>query len=299
MLEIREGVEFGLQFLMEVSDYNETCYFQENSCPSRSVSCEYCELSLPFSEMDQHKEYCGSRTELCEKCKKYIKFRDQEEHEKIKCDLIKPEAPKNNVTHNPSSNPRGTLRAAGLSGQRDEVPHVDFPMSHELMKILRRGHGTLPTPSPYGLEEPFHAGLISRGGNPARLDKNERRRHLKPNNRRPSEQDGDQPSAAMTPLPNNGDVVRTKTRVQNPRENEYKPNAHERLQPREDDDVMASYLQDQEDAMWNSPFTNPFPQAMQPDFGGTFADSEFCTTADYLYVSRTLVKGWLPAKLTS
>ncbi|XP_032233578.2 TRAF-type zinc finger domain-containing protein 1 [Nematostella vectensis] len=61
---------------------------KENTCSSRVVTCDYCELELPFSKMKSHKDYCGARTELCEKCNKYITVKDMDIHISSDCDDV-------------------------------------------------------------------------------------------------------------------------------------------------------------------------------------------------------------------
>lgn len=89
--------------------------YQETSCKRRSLKCEYCELSLPASDIDEHKEACGSRTEQCEKCQKRILFKDLEEHILIGC-----QPP--DVTAESSSKP-----SAGIKTRKPEKLYQDNP----------------------------------------------------------------------------------------------------------------------------------------------------------------------------
>lgn len=54
---------------------------EADECVERLQSCVFCELELPWKELDQHCLACGSRTELCKDCGRYVKLRDQPEHE--------------------------------------------------------------------------------------------------------------------------------------------------------------------------------------------------------------------------
>ncbi|XP_043910182.1 XIAP-associated factor 1 isoform X2 [Protopterus annectens] len=70
-------------------EYVENCKMEEHEadeCKERQMSCDFCELSLPFSVLQEHAEACGSRTELCNDCKKYIRLSDFERH-KNSCSL--------------------------------------------------------------------------------------------------------------------------------------------------------------------------------------------------------------------
>lgn len=59
------------------------CHFQENECPERDQSCEYCELTLPLSSLKEHIVACGSRTERCEDCNQYVILKDKLQHAQI------------------------------------------------------------------------------------------------------------------------------------------------------------------------------------------------------------------------
>ncbi|XP_008300549.1 XIAP-associated factor 1 isoform X2 [Stegastes partitus] len=54
---------------------------EADECEERLQSCVFCELELPWKELDQHCLACGSRTELCRDCGRYVKLRDQPEHD--------------------------------------------------------------------------------------------------------------------------------------------------------------------------------------------------------------------------
>lgn len=54
---------------------------EADECEERLQSCVFCELELPWKELDEHCLACGSRTELCRDCGRYVKLRDQPEHE--------------------------------------------------------------------------------------------------------------------------------------------------------------------------------------------------------------------------
>lgn len=61
----------------------ESCHLmdhQSDECVERLQSCQYCELELPWKELDEHTLVCGSRTELCRDCNRYVTLKDQPEH---------------------------------------------------------------------------------------------------------------------------------------------------------------------------------------------------------------------------
>lgn len=61
----------------------ERCHLQDHEleeCVERLQSCEFCELELPFKELDEHRAFCGSRTERCPDCRRYVKLSEQSQH---------------------------------------------------------------------------------------------------------------------------------------------------------------------------------------------------------------------------
>ncbi|XP_029301562.1 XIAP-associated factor 1 [Cottoperca gobio] len=53
---------------------------EAEECVERLQSCCFCELELPWKELDEHSLACGSRTELCRDCGRYVTLRQQPEH---------------------------------------------------------------------------------------------------------------------------------------------------------------------------------------------------------------------------
>ncbi|KAG7275118.1 hypothetical protein CRUP_009478 [Coryphaenoides rupestris] len=53
---------------------------QLQECVARLLSCEFCQLELPCSELQQHEWACGSRTDRCSVCHRYILLRDLDQH---------------------------------------------------------------------------------------------------------------------------------------------------------------------------------------------------------------------------
>ncbi|KAK3561040.1 hypothetical protein QTP86_026398 [Hemibagrus guttatus] len=52
-------------------------------CTERLQSCEFCQLALPLSKLDEHVVICGSRTERCQDCNQYVILKDQLRHAQI------------------------------------------------------------------------------------------------------------------------------------------------------------------------------------------------------------------------
>ncbi|XP_040903220.1 XIAP-associated factor 1 [Toxotes jaculatrix] len=53
---------------------------ESHECVERLQTCQFCELEMPWKELDGHCVVCGSRTNLCRDCNRYVKLRDQPEH---------------------------------------------------------------------------------------------------------------------------------------------------------------------------------------------------------------------------
>lgn len=53
---------------------------QSDECVERLQSCQYCDLELPWKELDEHSLVCGSRTERCRDCGRYVTLRDLPSH---------------------------------------------------------------------------------------------------------------------------------------------------------------------------------------------------------------------------
>lgn len=49
-------------------------------CVERLQKCDFCELDMPWKELQEHSLACGSRTELCRECGRYVTLRDQPDH---------------------------------------------------------------------------------------------------------------------------------------------------------------------------------------------------------------------------
>ncbi|XP_053176773.1 XIAP-associated factor 1 [Scomber japonicus] len=53
---------------------------ESDECVERLQSCQYCELDMPWKDLDEHSKACGSRTERCSDCNRYVTLKDQSEH---------------------------------------------------------------------------------------------------------------------------------------------------------------------------------------------------------------------------
>lgn len=64
---------------MDLSNSALLC-FQAEECSERLQKCTFCELEVPWKQLEGHTVVCGSRTELCKDCGRYVKLSDQSEH---------------------------------------------------------------------------------------------------------------------------------------------------------------------------------------------------------------------------
>ena len=51
-----------------------------SSCPLRKQSCEFCELSYPAMNFEEHQAVCGSRTDKCDICGERVMLKVMESH---------------------------------------------------------------------------------------------------------------------------------------------------------------------------------------------------------------------------
>ncbi|KAM4590062.1 XIAP-associated factor 1 [Fundulus diaphanus] len=61
----------------------ERCHLADHEaeeCPDRLEKCQFCELEVPWKQLQEHCVVCGSRTELCRDCGSYVKLSDQPQH---------------------------------------------------------------------------------------------------------------------------------------------------------------------------------------------------------------------------
>ncbi|KAM9318352.1 XIAP-associated factor 1 [Pholidichthys leucotaenia] len=53
---------------------------EKNTCNKRLQNCVFCELEVPWKDLEEHTDVCGSRTERCEDCGQYVLLRNQPDH---------------------------------------------------------------------------------------------------------------------------------------------------------------------------------------------------------------------------
>ncbi|KFZ55688.1 XIAP-associated factor 1, partial [Antrostomus carolinensis] len=58
-------------------------HHETKECHKRAMTCNICELEMPFNELQEHLNTCGSRTERCLECNKYIMYKDLNKHKDI------------------------------------------------------------------------------------------------------------------------------------------------------------------------------------------------------------------------
>lgn len=71
----------------------EKCALEEHeksSCLLRLVKCQFCELEVTRSTLENHEDYCGARTEPCEKCGSSVMIKDLQDHPTV-CGKVKEE----------------------------------------------------------------------------------------------------------------------------------------------------------------------------------------------------------------
>ncbi|KAM6932879.1 XIAP-associated factor 1 [Xenentodon cancila] len=56
---------------------------ESDECLERLQTCPFCELEVPWKNLDEHTVVCGSRTELCRDCGRYVKLTDWAEHSSV------------------------------------------------------------------------------------------------------------------------------------------------------------------------------------------------------------------------
>lgn len=65
---------------------------KEEECKQRLVSCEYCELKMPYISVFQHQMKCGEITEVCPECKQRVRRKDLVAHPTV-CPALNRPAP--------------------------------------------------------------------------------------------------------------------------------------------------------------------------------------------------------------
>ncbi|XP_028563184.2 XIAP-associated factor 1 isoform X1 [Podarcis muralis] len=55
-------------------------HHEAEDCPERLAQCHFCELEVPFRQLQSHLKACGSRTTPCWDCGKYIMYKALEDH---------------------------------------------------------------------------------------------------------------------------------------------------------------------------------------------------------------------------
>ncbi|KAI0498475.1 hypothetical protein KFK09_019362 [Dendrobium nobile] len=90
---------------------------QDEKCPKRIATCEFCEFPLPASDLLEHQEVCGNRTELCHNCNKYIRLRQLITHE-FYC-----QAHSNGVTESSGSGNESVVDSEGI--RRRQINNSD------------------------------------------------------------------------------------------------------------------------------------------------------------------------------
>uniref|UniRef100_A0A8P4GCE9 TRAF-type domain-containing protein n=1 Tax=Dicentrarchus labrax TaxID=13489 RepID=A0A8P4GCE9_DICLA len=87
------------------------CYLadhESDECVERLQSCKFCELEMPWKDLNEHCLACGSRTELCRDCGRYITLRDLPEHGLTCSDTDNGSGPPQTTSKQPANNTKKT-----------------------------------------------------------------------------------------------------------------------------------------------------------------------------------------------
>ncbi|XP_041656159.1 XIAP-associated factor 1 [Cheilinus undulatus] len=113
----------------------ERCHLPDHEtdeCVERLESCNFCELEMPFKELNEHSLACGSRTELCRDCGRYVTLRDQPKHALTCSETDNTKRPLQSTRKSPPINAKMTVKCRKCS--------ASFPQEaikkHELLCIL-------------------------------------------------------------------------------------------------------------------------------------------------------------------
>ncbi|NXY91541.1 TRAD1 protein, partial [Alcedo cyanopectus] len=53
---------------------------EASACPLRPALCQFCDIPLPASKLQEHELYCGARTEPCGRCGQNVLRKELKEH---------------------------------------------------------------------------------------------------------------------------------------------------------------------------------------------------------------------------
>lgn len=97
---------------------------QDEKCPKRIVTCEFCEFPLPAADLLEHQEVCGNRTELCYSCNKYIRLRELIGHE-FNCQAHSNGVAESSVSRNESVVEREVVRRRQINNSEGSLRRND------------------------------------------------------------------------------------------------------------------------------------------------------------------------------
>ncbi|XP_059719417.1 TRAF-type zinc finger domain-containing protein 1 isoform X2 [Haemorhous mexicanus] len=100
---------------------------EASSCPLRPVLCQFCDIQLAFSKLQEHELYCGARTEPCGRCGRHVLLRELPEHPRVCGTRETPERAAKDSATAPASRSEGgatgNRRGAGDELERPEILH--------------------------------------------------------------------------------------------------------------------------------------------------------------------------------
>ncbi|NXE25783.1 TRAD1 protein, partial [Ardeotis kori] len=56
---------------------------EASACPLRPALCQYCDIQLAISKLQDHEIYCGARTERCGGCGRNVMVKELKEHPRV------------------------------------------------------------------------------------------------------------------------------------------------------------------------------------------------------------------------
>ncbi|XP_043974696.1 XIAP-associated factor 1 isoform X3 [Gambusia affinis] len=116
----------------------ERCHLKDHEadeCPERLQKCTFCELEVPWKQLEEHTVVCGSRTELCKDCSRYIKLSDQSEHSST-CSAAEGEDLTQTLSSALDKKNRVSCRNCGRSFLEKEIDHHEQLRCYQESKLL-------------------------------------------------------------------------------------------------------------------------------------------------------------------
>ena len=113
-------------------------YIVQDECPKRQSKCAYCEIDLPFCDLQEHLNFCGTRTEPCEKCGQFVMHKDLQRHEDSNCTYPQPKSTNTNssASGTGSQTSRSNPQQSRVSREAQPPERYNNFAMNELERIL-------------------------------------------------------------------------------------------------------------------------------------------------------------------